>query len=81
MTAEEQSTLAQIHLHAHGDHDEYLQNARLVPAFVTGLLSRNAIPRHRVEYFVNHGYSRSRPKSSHKDKFERNGNVGDEITQ
>jgi hypothetical protein len=78
LTAEEQATLAQIELHKM-DHAIYLANKKPILALVASLRKREAVPAHRLRYWVDPDYRSGRLKTSHRGLFERHGRQGDEI--
>ena len=84
LTEEEAGILSKIDLRSnHHNHDEgraaYLGNKELIPALLTLLGSRGAVPEMRLKYWTDPKYQMSRTKGSRKDLLESNGWRGDEL--
>jgi hypothetical protein len=75
LTPEEQTLFDKI-IFPPDDHDDWLANAAVVPRLMKLMLTRGAIPEHRLEYFNNPEYRTGRMKGSRRDIFERNGTKG-----
>lgn len=61
------------------DQNAMESNQSVVPKLMNLLLSRGAIPSHRLAYFNEPEYRSGRLKGSHRSLFEKNGTAGAEI--
>jgi hypothetical protein len=84
LAADEKALLDRITLDLVTDTDgyeAYSLNAKLIPQLMDLLQKRDAIPRHRLEYFDDPQFRSGRIKGSHRNLFERNGTADVEIYQ
>lgn len=82
LTDDERNLLGQItfdlNLESH-DPEDFTRNSEGVAQLITMLLKRRAIPEHRLKYFTDPDYQKSRIKGAHRDLFRRNGNNDEQI--
>jgi hypothetical protein len=75
LTSDEARLVEQITLNFVTDregHQAYLRNEKLIPQLMAELKKRNAIPQHRLDYFLNPKFRSGLPlKGSHRSLFDR----------
>lgn len=82
LTAEERTLLESITLNPENfDDAANLANEKAIPELMESLLTRKAIPEHRVQYFEDLEFRKGRVKGSHRSLFERNNTRANEIYQ
>jgi hypothetical protein len=62
-------------------HERFVENAERVAELFKRLSARKAIPKQRIEYFINPEFRTGRVKGSYRDIFYRNGNSDEEIVR
>lgn len=81
LTEDERVLLAQIELDASAlaNHHAARQNGEAVCSLMRSLISRNAIPEHRLKFVSDSAYNRGGRGRSRLDIFEKNGTRGEDI--
>lgn len=79
LMSDEADHLAKIDFSNKLGHDAFLSNQDPILALLKSLGDRNAIPKHRLNYWSDPDYNTGRLKQSHQGVFERNGCIGRDI--